>query len=228
MDLLNNIDMKTLSVYIIDDHELFREGIKLMLERFPNLEVIGDTATGESFLASLSSVIPDLILLDIDLPGIGGEAVCTEALKIAPYLKIIAVSNFTDEEYYHRMLTAGAHGYVAKTLSSKELSEAIKIVSEGGYYFSEYMLRSLMRRRLDTINCPQNHVQCEISKEEHSILDMLSSGKTEAEIAERMGCSIDTLNSMTNILLEKTNSKDNIDLLMYAVSLTMKNSGYAG
>jgi DNA-binding NarL/FixJ family response regulator len=142
--------MKTQKIYIVDDHELFREGVKLMLEKFKHIEVIGESPTGEQFLEALTHINPDIVLMDIDLPGISGQVTCKRAIARNPDMRIIAVSNHSDETYYYEMLEAGARGYVAKQLSVGELLTAIEHVANGEYYFSDKILKEILVRQTNT------------------------------------------------------------------------------
>ncbi len=213
--------MKTQKIYIVDDHELFREGVKLMLEKFKHIEVIGESPTGEQFLEALAHAKPDIVLLDIDLPGISGETTCYRALALEPDIRIIAVSNHSDEKYYYQMLEAGARGYVAKQLSVGELLTAIEHVGNGEYYFSDKILKEILVRHSSNPTHPVSQMKptdAVLSDNERQLLGYLAKGYTETEIANFMGTSMDTVDSQMEIIQQKTGAKDYIQLVMYSIT----------
>jgi DNA-binding NarL/FixJ family response regulator len=128
--------MKKPEIIIVDDHQIFRQGIKsiITLENIAN--VIGEASNGEDFLKLLSHLNPDLVLLDIDMPFMNGLEATEKALKIMPDLKIIAFTMFGDEEYFLKMIEMGAVGYILKSCDILELEKAIQVIMKGEKYFS--------------------------------------------------------------------------------------------
>lgn len=213
--------MKTQKIYIVDDHELFREGVKLMLEKFKHIQIIGESPTGEQFLDALSHAKPDIVLMDIDLPGISGENTCKRALARNPDMNIIAVSNHSEEKYYYQMLEAGARGYVAKQLSVGELLSAIEHVAQGEYFFSDKILKEILVRQP---NSPMHTLQMQkassapLTDKERQLLGFLAKGYTETEIANFMCSSLDNVDSQMEEIQRKTGVKDYIQLVMYSIT----------
>lgn len=213
--------MKTQKLYIVDDHELFREGIKLMLEKFKHIELIGEAINAEQFLEDIDTLAPDIVLLDIDLPGISGEEACKIATLKFPDIKIIAVSNHSEEEFYYKMLDAGARGYVAKQLSINELLSAIEHVANGEFYFSDKILKEILIRQPESMVAPNNMAnapQNVLNEQERLMLDFLAKGYTEAEIANFTGKSVDKVNTMFQHIMQKTGAQDQIQLIMYSIT----------
>lgn len=213
--------MKTQKIYIVDDHELFREGVKLMLEKFKHIQIIGESPTGEQFLEALNYAKPDIVLMDIDLPGISGETTCKRALAREPGMNIIAVSNHSEEKYYYQMLEAGARGYVAKQLSISELLAAIEHVAQGEYYFSDKVLKEILVRQPNTTMhtiMPQKVPAAVLTDTERQLLNFLAKGYTETEIANFMGSSLDNVDSQMEEIQRKTGVKDYIQLVMYSIT----------
>ena len=128
--------MKKPDIILVDDHQIFRQGIKsiITLENIAN--VIGEAANGEEFLKLLSYLKPDLVLLDIDMPVMDGLEATEKALEIMPELKIVAFTLFGDEEYFLRMIELGAMGYILKSSDISELEKAIHHIMKGEKYFS--------------------------------------------------------------------------------------------
>jgi len=213
--------MKTQRLFIVDDHELFREGIKLMLEKFDHIEVVGEAETAEEFLSCIDSMDVDIVLLDIDLPGIGGEEACRTASIKQAGLKVIAVSNFSDEAYYYRMLDAGARGYVAKQLSVGELLSAIEHVANGEYYFSDRILKEILLRQPEMVvleSSAKKKKSVVLSDQEQRILNYIARGNSESEIANFLGITLDNVARSVSSLMDKTGAEDYVQLIIYSIA----------
>ena len=128
--------MKKPNIIIVDDHQIFRQGIKSIITLENIATVIGEASNGEDFLKLLSHIKPDLVLLDIDMPFMNGLEATEKALKIMPELKIIAFTMFGDEEYFLKMIELGAVGYILKSCDIIELEKAIRVIMKGEKYFS--------------------------------------------------------------------------------------------
>ena len=128
--------MKKPEIIIVDDHQIFRQGIKSIITLENIATVIGVATNGEEFLQLLTTMKPDIVLLDIDMPTMNGLEATEKALKMMPGLKIIAFTMFGDEEYFVRMIELGAVGYILKSSDISELEKTIRIVMKGEKYFS--------------------------------------------------------------------------------------------
>ena len=133
--------MKKPDIILVDDHQIFRQGIKsiITLENIAN--VIGEASNGEEFIELLSYLKPDLVLLDIDMPVMDGLEATEKALEIMPNLKVIAFTLFGDEEYFIRMIELGAMGYILKSSDISELEKAIQHIMKGEKYFSNHQFK---------------------------------------------------------------------------------------
>lgn len=192
-----------------------------MLEKFDHIEVVGEAETAEEFLDTIHGIDVDIVLLDIDLPGIGGEEACKTAMITQPEIKIIAVSNFSDEQYYYRMLDAGAKGYVAKQLSVGELLTAIEHVANGEYYFSDKILKEILMRQPEmvVVEAPKKkNLGIELTKQEKRILNYIAKGNSESEIANFLGVSVDHVSMAVSAIMDKTESEDYMQLIIYSIA----------
>ena len=133
--------MKKPEIIIVDDHQIFRQGIKSIITLENIATVIGEASNGEEFINLLSYLKPDLVLLDIDMPGMNGLEATEKALEIMPDLKIIAFTLFGDEEYFIRMIELGAMGYILKSSDITELEKAINYTMKGEKYFSNHQFK---------------------------------------------------------------------------------------
>ena len=125
---------KTCKIILVDDHSLFRNGLRGLLAAQPGYEVVGEAASGEEFLTMLPALAADVAFMDIAMPGMAGDEATVQALGLQPDLKIITLSMYGEEVYYTRMMTAGAKGFLLKDSDFSEVIEAIDTVSAGGSY----------------------------------------------------------------------------------------------
>ncbi len=207
-----------LRVVIVDDHEIFRDGLKFVLMQSKNIEVIAEATNGKEFLALLDQQLPDLVLMDIAMPVMDGIEATKRALEIHPNLKIIALSMFGDHEYYFKMVHAGVKGFVLKKTGKKELENAIREVMKGDSFFSNELLRNII------FNLTESKIQKSgvnnavvLTKRENEILQLICKGLSNSEIADRLHISPKTVDGHRTNLLAKTESKNSINLVMYAI-----------
>ena len=211
--------MKKIKIIIVDDHDLFREGLKQLLDQSKNIAVIGQASNGIELLDLLTNYIPDLVLMDISMPKMDGIETTKLALNKCPNLKVITLSMFGDQEYYYKMIHAGAHGFLLKNCSGADLFEAIEKVIEGNNYFSTELLQSIIldmpgkkKLKLETDKSLIN-----FTKREKEILNLLCTGLSSIDIGEKLFISKKTVEGHKNNLLLKTGTKNTVSLVMYAV-----------
>jgi len=137
--------MKIPEIIIVDDHQIFRQGIKSIISLENIATVIGEASNGKEFLDLLSYLKPDVVLLDIDMPLMNGLEATEKALEIMPDLKIIAFTMFGDEEYFVRMIELGAMGYILKSSDISELEKAIQFIMKGEKYFSNHQFKKKIK-----------------------------------------------------------------------------------
>jgi DNA-binding NarL/FixJ family response regulator len=207
-----------MKLILVDDHDILRKGLKVILSQLQFAEIIGEARNGKEFLQLMETLQPDIVLMDIAMPEMDGIEATKTILKIQPDLKIIALTMFGDEEYYFKMIHAGARGFVLKESDLDELQEAITTVMEGESFFSKELLRSLIvnisdnKFRKDIDTNPTN-----LTKREIEILQQICKGNSNNEIADIMSISPKTVETHRNHLLSKTNSKNTVALVMYAI-----------
>lgn len=206
-------------LFIVDDHQMFRDGLKFLLAKLDNIEITGEAENGKLFIDALESVQPDIVLMDISMPEMDGVQATKMALEKYPNLKIIALSMFGDEEYYYKMIHAGVKGFVLKESGSHELEEAINSVLNNQNYFSQELLRNIIFN-IGKEKSPQNNgidEEINISLREKEILQEICSGLSTTEIAEKLNISKRTVEGHKANLLSKTASKNSVNLIMYAI-----------
>ena len=204
---------------LVDDHKLFREGLKFVISQLNNFEVIAEAGNGKEFLELLEKMKPDLVLMDISMPHMDGIEATRMAVEKYPDLKIIALSMFGDEEYYYKMIQVGAKGFILKESGKNELEKVMNDVSSGESYFSQQLLRDIILN-LDKPNVQTLRSQGELVKltqREIEVLKLICSGLSNAEIADRLYLSLRTVEGHKSKLIGKTGVKNSISLVMYAL-----------
>lgn len=207
-------------VMIVDDHDMFRDGVKLLFSTSDVAEVAAEARNGKEFLGMVESINPDVVLMDIAMPEMDG----IEATKIAhekyPNLKILALSMFGDEKYYYQMIQCGIKGFVLKTSGISELQKAIGEVAKGGSYFSNELLCKLITNLSANKSASDeflSETKEKLSKREIEVLKEIAMGLTNDEIADKLNISATTVRSHRANLLSKTNSNNTASLVMFAI-----------
>lgn len=205
-------------IALVDDHSLFRRGMKLLLASHPDVEVVADVASGEEFLSVLDEVCPDVVFMDYYMPGLNGAETTEQALMRYPEMKIITLSMFGDNAYYTRMMECGAKGFLLKDSEFDEVIEAVKTVSEGGTYFSASLLRSLSNS-IKVPHLPMSNIaeQDRLSEREIEILVAICRGLSTQEIADEFFISKRTVDKHRANILEKSGCKNTASLVVYAI-----------
>lgn len=208
--------MKKPEIIIVDDHLIFRQGLKSLITSENIASVIGEASNGKEFLQLLSSLRPDLVLMDIDMPHMNGMEATQKALEVIPDLKIIAFTMFGDEEYYYKMIDLGVKGFILKSSGINELEKAIKEVMMGESYFSNEVLRKIISN-LGRKNSSKPNENANLTTRELEVLQQICLGLNNDEIAKKLFISPKTIKSHRSNLLEKTGCKNTPALILLAI-----------
>lgn len=207
--------MKKYNIAIVDDHKLFREGLKLLLSNIEYIDNIYEAPDGRAFLDLIDDKKCEIVLMDIEMPNMNG----IEATKIAsvkyPNMKIIALSMYGEEIYYYKMLEAGAKGFLLKDSGMENVQEAIETVCEGSSYFSEELLFNILQNMRS--NKRIEEIAGDLSERELEILYYVCKGLSNQEIADELCISKRTVDKHRGNLLAKTQSKNTASLVMFAI-----------
>jgi DNA-binding NarL/FixJ family response regulator len=208
-----------LKIIIVDDHPLFREGIKLLIEKENIGKVIGEAENGVEFLNILKKSKPDLVLMDIDMPVMDGYEASKLAKEKYPNLKILVISMFSDKDNYENMISAGVSGFVLKTSGKHEMEKAISNVAKGESYFSAELLREIIINfnRINEEEAKIKEERIEITEREYEVLRCFCEGLTSSEIAAKLFVSVKTIEAHRSKLIHKTNTKNTINLILFAI-----------
>ena len=206
--------MDKIRIIIVDDHQLFRNGLKILLASFPEFEVAGEVSNGVEFLRLLKNVRADVTLMDINMPEMDGIEATRKGMKLCPEMNIIALSMYGEEEYYYKMVDAGVKGFLLKDSDISEVKEAIQTVVRGGSYFSQELLYHVIQK---IKHREHESKSANLSKREKEILLKICEGLSNQEIAESLFISKRTVDKHRANLLGKTNSKNTASLILFAI-----------
>jgi DNA-binding NarL/FixJ family response regulator len=212
--------MDKLNILIVDDHKLFREGLKILLQNLEEIGEVWEASDGEVFLNMLRNHSPDLVLMDIEMPKINGIEATTKALELYPEMKIMALSMYGDEEYFQKMIDAGVCGFLLKNSDFSEVKKAILTASQGSNYFTEEILYRLVNRF--KTKQPQNaEPMVTLSDRELEVLKLICKGLSNQEIADTLFISKRTVDHHRASLLTKTDTRNTASLVIYAIKNKM-------
>jgi DNA-binding NarL/FixJ family response regulator len=207
--------MKEVKVILADDHNLFRNGLKLLLSGYDDIKVVSEASDGSELLSQLEYIQADVVLVDIEMPVMNGIEASRIALEKYPDLKIISLSMYGEEEYYYRMIDAGVKGFILKNSDITEVIKAINTVMQGGTYFSSEVLYNVVKNIKSVGKTPGNIAS--ISEREKEVLEQICKGLSNQEIADALFISKRTVEKHRASLLSKTNTKNTAQLVMYAI-----------
>lgn len=202
-----------IKIFVADDHSLIREGIKKLVGLESDLKIVGETADPLTVCDRIKETDPDIILLDISMPGKSGLDVLKEIKLILPDVKVLIMSMLPEDQFAKRALKAGASGYVTKDSLPEEILTAIRRVASGRKYVSAFLAEKLASD-LDDHTGKQPHEI--LSDREFQILKMIASGKSQSDISDELAISVSTVNTYRGRILEKLNLKNNADIIRFA------------
>ncbi|MDQ0231443.1 response regulator transcription factor [Metabacillus malikii] len=219
--------MKT-KIVIIDDHQLFREGVKRILDFEPSFEVVAEGDDGEEALEIVETHKPDVVIMDINMPKVNGVEATKQLIEANPETKVIILSIHDDENYVTHALKTGARGYLLKEMDADTLIDAVKVVADGGSYLHPRVTHNLVNefRRLATANgqASSQPLQPEIRRPLHiltrrecEVLQMLADGKSNRGIGEALFISEKTVKNHVSNILQKMNVNDRTQAVVVAI-----------
>lgn len=208
-------------IALVDDHSLFRKGLKVLLSSRPDFTIVADVGSGEEFLSVLMQSQPDVVFMDYAMPEMNGAETTRRALEMLPDMKVITLSMFGDNAYYSDMMSSGAKGFLLKDSEFNEVVEAVDTVSAGGTYFSTSLLESLshsMRSTGVVGNVSDDIAEADIlSEREVEVLVAICQGLSTQEIADKLFISKRTVDKHRANILEKSGCKNTASLVVYAI-----------
>jgi len=206
--------MKKVDIYLVDDHSLFREGLKLLLSNLDFIGKIFEANNGEEFINGLKNNPVDIALLDIEMPVMNGIEAAKRAREIQPSIKILALSMYSDKNYYLSMIDAGACGFLLKNSNFEEVEKAITDICNDKSYISIEILNDILK---NPGKASYNAFNNELTERETEVLLLICKGFTNNEIADKLVLSKRTVDKHRENLLQKTQSKNTANLVIFAI-----------
>jgi len=210
--------MSKVRILLADDHTILREGIKVLLNRENDMEIVAEAEDGAQALEKVRAVKPDVVVMDISMPKIGGLEVTREITETFPDVKVVILTMHDNEEYLVQALKSGAKGYVLKEAAATDLAEAIRAVVRGDAYLYPTVARKLVDdyvNRVRTIKTASDS----LTPREREVLKLVAEGHTNKEIADYLGISVKTVENHRANLMRKLDLHDRTELARYAIKI---------
>jgi len=210
--------VKTIRIILADDHTVIRSGLKLLLERQPDLQVVGEAANGRQAVDSAAALEPQVAVLDIAMPQMNGIEATRQIVARNPAVSVVILSMHSDEGYVMRALQAGAKAYLLKDSAEADLIRAVRAVSEGKSFFSPAVSRMLLEdymRQMQQKGASDSYEL--LTSREREVLQLIAEGKSNKEIATLLNLSLHTVETHRTRVLQKLNLHSVPELILYAV-----------
>lgn len=205
-------------VVLVDDHLILREGIRALLEKVSDIEMVGEADNGTEAVAKVAQLMPDVVLMDITMPGLNGLEATRQIKQEHPQVKVLILTMHETDQYLSEMLEAGASGYVVKTTTSSELISAIRTVYQGDVHLYPSITRMLVEDYLHKVQLGEEKESYNgLTPREKEILMYIAGDKQNKEIAKLLGISVRTVQSHRTNLMDKLGAHDRTELVKYAI-----------
>ncbi len=204
-----------IKIIIADDHEIFRKGLKVVLSRLKNVEIVGEATSGEEVIHMLEDSEADIVLMDIEMPGMNGIEATRQITQKFPDVKVLALTMFNNDHYIQDMLDAGARGFLLKNVTKDILDKALNSVAAGNTYYSDELFNFFTKRiTAETVNSKPELL---LTRREKEILQFICDGLSNKDISEKLNISERTVIGHKSNLLSKTGCKNTVALISYSI-----------
>jgi DNA-binding NarL/FixJ family response regulator len=211
-------------VLLADDHTLVRAGIRSLLEKMAGIQVIGEASDGREALELIKKTNPNVVLLDVTMPGMNGLDITVRVVRDFPHIKVIILSMHANEEYVLRALKIGVSGYLLKDAATTELELALKAVDRGETYLSPAVSKKVINNYLERVGDAESSSQSELTPRQREILQLIAEGKSTKEIAFMLSVSIKTVEAHRSQLMDRIGIHDVPGLVRYAIRIGLVTS----
>jgi DNA-binding NarL/FixJ family response regulator len=209
--------MSKLRVLLADDHEIVRAGVKMLVDAQSDMSVVGEASNGDDAIKLAADLSPDVIVMDISMPGLNGLKATKQIKQTNPEIKILTLTRHTDDGYLQQLIKAGANGYVLKQSAPAELVNAIRVVGGGKSYLDPALTEKVMGGYLRQETALSNSQKVEISARESEVLRLIAWGHSNKEIAARLDLSVKTIEAHKANAMSKLGISSRIDIVRYAI-----------
>jgi DNA-binding NarL/FixJ family response regulator len=207
----------SIRVLVVDDHKIMREGLRSLLEKQPDIEVVAEAESAREALKLVQEMMPDIVIIDVVMPSLNGIEATRRILSKVPTIKVIALSMYSDKSFVREMLRAGASGYLIKDCAFEELDEAIRAVIQDRTYITPRIVDIIVKDYFSQVEKPNSSALAALTSRQYEVLQLLAEGKTTREIAQQMSLSVKTIESHRQQVINKLNIHSIAGLTKYAI-----------
>ncbi len=209
---------RKIRVLLADDHALFRQGLRQLLELEDDIEVVGDASTGEEAQLMVRELRPDVVLMDINMPDVDGITATRAILAEYPNTSIVILTMYREDDYAFQAVRAGARGYLLKNAGSQDVVRAVRVTSQGASMVDPTLVPSLLREFHRLVNNPTAPKVERLNDREMTLLRMLVDGKSNKEIANELDLAESTVKNNLSLLFQKLGARDRTQAAVYAIA----------
>jgi len=212
--------MSKIKLLLADDHAVVRSGLRMLLEAQPDMEIIGEAENGRETIEKVRTLQPDVVLMDIEMPGMNGIEATRQIKENMPKTAVLALTMYEDDQYFFEMLKAGAAGYIPKRAAPDALVNAIHTVQRGEVFLYPSMAAYLVEDYLQRDGAPEEDGdmdQADLTAREKEVLVLIAQGLTNGEISDKLTISVKTVDRHRENMMRKLNVHNRIDLVKYAL-----------
>jgi DNA-binding NarL/FixJ family response regulator len=209
-------------IILVDDHEVVRLGLKSLLERHPQFEVVGEASSAREALEQVGALEPDVVVMDIRLPGTSGIEACEQIVDQFPNTKVIMLTSYAEDEMLFSAIRAGASGYVLKQIASEELVKAIEAVGRGEALLDPAVTQRVFQEVRRAVKEEEASAFAHLSQQEKHVLLLVSEGKTNREIAKNLFLGEGTVRNYVSSILSKLGVNNRAEAAAYAVEHSLR------
>lgn len=210
--------MNPIRLLLVDDQEIVRAGLRSLLEKQPELEIVGEAAGGEEAVTLASQLRPDVVLMDISMPDMNGAEATRRIKKATPDVHVLALTIHEDEAYFFEMLNAGASGYIPKRASPEDLLAAIRVAAAGDVFLHPIVAGALVQDYLRRVNSGTERESYDgLTSRQREVLTFIAEGLSNQDIASQLGISVRTVERHRENIMDRLNLHSRTDLVKYAL-----------
>jgi two-component system response regulator NreC len=210
--------MNKLRIVLVDDHEIVRQGLRTLVERQPDMEVVAEAGDGRQALNVIPQVKPDVVVMDVSMPELNGINATRQLLGSDPTLKILALTVHEERSYLRELLAVGASGYLLKRIAADELVYAIRRVAEGGVYLDGRLLPDVLDTYFRPVGREALEVRSHLTSREEEVIRLIARGFSNKEIATKLSVSVKTVETHKARSLDKLGLKSRAEIVRYAMN----------
>jgi len=209
--------MSKIRLLLVDDHEIVRAGLRMLFMAEPDMEIVGEAGSAEEALQAVQEVKPDVVLMDVAMPGMSGIEATRRIKEVDPDVAVLALTMHEDEQYFFEMLNAGASGYIPKRAAPDDLVSAIHVVSQGNVFLYPSLAKLLVKDFVRREEAGGDSVTDLLTPREREVLTYIAEGHTNREIAEELVISHKTVDRHRENIMRKLNLHSRVELVKYAI-----------